>query len=682
VAVLVGSCPGLTVLVTSRFALRLSMEREFPVPALRAPEAAATRTVVALQAYPAVELFAQRAVAVKPGFRLDDDSAEAVAGICRRLDGLPLAIELAAARIKLFSPRALLARLDRGLDLLSGGARDLPARHRTLRQAIGWSYDLLEPGEQAVFRRLSVFAGGCSLESAEVVCMAAGDPGLPALDAVTALVDKSLLRQETAADGEPRFVMLETVREFALEQLASSGDDVATRAAHADLLIELAEAAEPQLTGPGQREWLPRLMREHDDMRAAFDWAIRASDATRALRLGAALGRFWIIRGFHTEGRQRLGAALALPHAPADAAVRNRALSGAAVLAYEQADLAEAIAYLQEALDHYRAAGDERRIAETLNHLGWVAFFYAEVERAEALTQEALALHERRGDTRGVGLSLTNLGAIAMQQGELQRARDLYQRALDLRRAQNDPRSIAYGACNLGWTLARMGELNRAMELAREAERTLRALDDKQILAYACFVLGEVALERGEVQVALPPLEEAVSLGREIMQGASLGLAVGVLAEALALDGDVDRAIALAHEAVTLHEHSRTHIWLVITLRCQGDVLRITGRHAGAHASYLRALHIAAPRKLRLWASECLAGLADLASQRDEHVAAMRLTGAARAVGAARAPRSHRGPDLERIQALASSAIGADATARALEEGAAVDLLRVESLLG
>jgi len=682
IATLVTSCAGLKVLVTSRFALRLSMEREFPVAPLRAPDAEVARTAVAVSAWPAVELFAQRAVAVKPGFRLDDESAAAVAGICRRLDGLPLAIELAAARIKLFSPRALLARLDRGLDLLSSGARDLPARHRTLRLAIGWSYDLLDPGEQAVFRRLAVFAGGCSLESAGTVAVAAGDPGLPALDALTALVDKSLLRQQSAADGEPRFIMLETVREFALEQLAASGDDAATRAAHADLLIALAEAAEPQLTGPGQQEWLPRLGREHDDLRAAYDWTIRTGEATRALRLGAALGRFWIIRGFHTEGRRRLRAALGLPHTAADAPVRTRVLSVAAVLAYEQADLAEAIAYLTEALGHYRETADERRIAETLNHLGWVAFFHADVERAEALTEEALALHERRSDTRGVALSLTNMGAIAMQRGELHRARDLYQRALDLRREQKDARSIAYGACNLGWTLARMGELDGAVALAREAEDVLRALGDRQVLAYACFVLGEVALERGSVADALPVLEEAVALGRDVMQGASLGLAMGVLAEALALNGDAGRAAELAQEAVAHHGRGSTHMWLATSLRCQGEVLRINGRPDAARQSYLQALHISGPRRLRLWAAECIAGMAALAAAAERHDVALRLATASRALRSETgAPVSPRGPDLERIEATAKSLLGDEAAARAMRDGRAVDLLRLESVL-
>jgi predicted ATPase len=672
------------VLEDQRRIARSAFERHSgPASPLRTPDPATAAAGANLRAFPAVELFAERAAAVNPGFGLDDESVAAVAQICQRLDGLPLAIELAAARIKLFSPRALLARLDRRLDLLHGGARDLPARHRTLRQAIAWSYDLLEPGEQAMFRRLAVFACGCALEAAEAVCAAAGEPALPALEGVAALVDKSLLRQEPGEDDEPRFLMLDTVREFAVEQLATSGEEARTRTAHADVLIALAEAAAPELTGPRQALWVPRLVREHDDLRAAFDWTIRTGDTTRALRLGAALCRFWIIRGFHTEGRQRLRAALALPHDPSHEAVRTRVVSGAAILAYEQADLEEASARLEEAIAHYRAAGDERGVAETLNHIGWVMFFAGELDRASALTEEALALHERRGDTRGVALSLTNLGGVALQVGDLGRALALYERALALRRELNDPRGVAYGAVNLSWVLVRLGQLDRARALSGEAERTLRALGDHQILAFALFVLGEEALERGRAEEAVPALEEAVALGREVMQGSSLGLALAVLAQALALTGHADRAVECANEATRLHDSRATHAWLVVSLRCQGDVLRIAGRADEARESYLRSLRLAAPRGMRLHAAECLAGLAELDSRSGRHESALRLVSAARALRAlSGAHEGRRGPDLRSVEAAAEAALDADRAASAAAEGAAVELDGLERIVG
>ncbi|HEX8696024.1 MAG TPA: tetratricopeptide repeat protein [Longimicrobium sp.] len=683
VARLVASCPGVKALVTSRFALRLSMEREYPVAPLPTPGAAAGGNAALLRAYPSVQLFAERAAAVKPGFGLDDESTVAVAEICHRLDGLPLAIELAAARVKLFSPRALLARLDRRLELLSGGPRDLPDRHRTLRQAIGWSYDLLDAGEQATFRRLAVFAGGFSLEAAEAVSSAAGGPVLPALEAVSALVDKSLLRQEEPGeDDEPRFRMLETVREFALERLAAAGEEASTRAAHADVTTALAERAAPELAGAGQPLWLPRLEREHDDLRAALDWAVRAGDAARALRLGAALCRFWLIRGFHTEGRRRLRAVLALPHAAADEPLRARVLSGAAILAYEQGDLGEGTTLLEEVLAHHRAAGDARGVAETLNHMGWVAFYTGDLERVRTLTEEALALHERRGDTRGIALSLTNLGAAALQGGDVGRALQLYGRALELRRELNEGRSIAYGSLNLSLALIRAGELDRAEALTRDAERTLRALGDKQLLGYACFCLAEAALERGRPADAVPPLEEAAVLGREVMQGSTFGLALAGLAEALALTGEPARAAELARESVELHESTGTHVWLVLSLRVQGDVLRLAGDRSGAREAYLRALRIAVPHGIGFYVPDCLAGLAALASDAAEHALALRLAAASRALrDLAGRPPSPRGPDLDRIEAAAAQALGEPAAERARAEGAGLAPERLDEIL-
>jgi tetratricopeptide (TPR) repeat protein len=505
---------------------------------------------------------------------------------------------------------------------------------------------------------------------------------MSALEGVAALVDKSLLRQAAGDDSEPRFVMLETVREFALEQLAASGEDAATGAAHADVVIALAEAAQPHLTGPGQREWLPRLEREHDDVRAAFDWSIRTGDVARALRLGAAMVRFWIIRGFHTEGRRRLRAALALPYDKADEAMRARVLSGIAILAYEQASLEEANAYLRDVLDYYRRAGDERGLGETLNHLGWAVFFSGDVDRAEALTQEAIALHEKNGDVRGLGLSLTNLGAVAGHRGQLERARGLYERALELRRTQNDPRSISYGALNLATTLVRLGRLDHAEKLTKDAEQTLRALGDKQILAYALYVRGMIALERSVVQAAVAPLEESVALGREVMQGASLALALGLLAESLAFAGDLERAMECADEAVALHEQGGTHVWLIDSLRCRGSVLRIAGQPDGARETFGRALRIAVAHDLQLYAADCLANLAAIASENGRHVEGMRLVGAARASRShAGAPASHRNPDLDAIEALARSSIGADAVARAQDEGASTSLPQFERLI-
>ncbi|KAA0226089.1 hypothetical protein EDS67_20525 [candidate division KSB1 bacterium] len=263
VAELLGACPQLKILVTSRVVLHLTGEHEFAVQPLATPDPKQSLSLEALTHFAAIELFKQRAQSVQPEFAITDENAKAVAAICYRLDGLPLAIELAAARLKIFSPQTILTRLEKRLELLKGGPRDVPARHQTLRQAIAWSDDLLEAEEKILFRRLAVFAGGCSLEAAEAVCSARHDVAGPALDGIAALVDKSLLRQDRAADREPRFMMLETIREYALERLQASADWEATRRAHAHFFLALAERAEPQLTGSEQKAWCDQLAREH-----------------------------------------------------------------------------------------------------------------------------------------------------------------------------------------------------------------------------------------------------------------------------------------------------------------------------------------------------------------------------------------------------------------------------------
>jgi predicted ATPase/class 3 adenylate cyclase len=681
-------CPHVTLLVTSRFALNLSIEHEFAVAPLRTPDRTFTASAVALAAYPAVELFAQRAAAVRPGFGIDDDNAIAVARICSRLDGLPLAIELAAARIKVLPPRALLARLDRRLEVLSGGSRDMPARHRTLRHAIGWSYDLLDAGEQAVFRRLSVFAGGCSLEAADAVCAAAGEPAMSALDGVSALVDKSLLRQDPGVDGEPRFVMLETVREFAIEQLEASDEAAATRGAHADFFIRLGEEAAPELMGAGQSQCLDRLERDHDNLRAAFDWCVRTADAMRALRLGASLTRFWIIRAFHSEARERLRSALALPCSPALEPVRCRVLSGAAILAYEQNDLDEATALLQDALAYFRAAGERRATAETLNHLGWVAFFAGDIDRAETLSQEALSIHEERNDTRGIAVSLTNLGGTAQFRGEFGRSRALYERALDLRRSLNEARGIAYAMLNLGSTVRHIGDHDSALRLTQQGLEMVRRLGDKQLTMYGCAMLGTCALERGDAGAALAPLREASTLAREIHQSWTLGLSLGYEAEALALIGEIEQACALAAEAVESHEEGGVYLWRVISLTSRANVERMAGNRAMALKYYMDALDRAQSHGMRFSVSRCAAGLASLASDAGVHEAAARLAGAARTLRTATGATASlvHEPDLDQLLNAARAAVGDVAAQRAFDDGAArafedvSDLLPKESL--
>ncbi|MDP9262749.1 MAG: serine/threonine-protein kinase, partial [Acidobacteriota bacterium] len=312
--------PGLKALITSRSPLHVYGEREFPVPALGVPNPKSAPPLEALLRYPAVRLFRQRARAVKPDFEITKDNAAAVATLCAQLDGLPLAIELAAARIKLLSPSAMQARLESRLQLLTGGARDLPARQQTLRGAMDWSYGLLNAAEQKLFRRLAVFVGGCTLEAVEAVCDTKQDLGMDVLDGVASMVDKSLAQQLDQEAGEPRYVMLETIRDYGLEQLAASGEEAATRRAHAAYCLVLAEEETASGADAADAKWADRFEVEHDNLRAALEWLTASGEALWGMRLGTALFRFWEMREHLGEGRDRLVRLLNLP----GAAARNR----------------------------------------------------------------------------------------------------------------------------------------------------------------------------------------------------------------------------------------------------------------------------------------------------------------------------------------------------------------------
>jgi len=364
--------PGMKVLATSRTSLRLYGEHVFPVPPLRMPDLKSPPPLERLTQYEAVGLFVERARALKPDFKVTNESAPAVAEICVRLDGLPLAIELAAARITMLPPRAMLQRLGSRLKLLTGGARDLPERQRTLRATIEWSHALLNEGEQVLFGRLAVFSGGRTLEAIEAICDAEGDLPVEAFEGVSSLLDKSLLRQEEGPGGQPRFVMLETIHEFAREKLGESAEAEQIKRVHAQYFLTLAEEAYPELKGSHQLEWLERLEAEHDNMRAALSWALERKEEEVSLRLGGALWWFWSVRGYYSEGRRWLEEALAIDgHVSPE--VRAMALAGAGALASEQGDLDRAQEAYEEGLELLEHEGMEAREGKLLllGLLGW-----------------------------------------------------------------------------------------------------------------------------------------------------------------------------------------------------------------------------------------------------------------------------------------------------------------------
>jgi tetratricopeptide (TPR) repeat protein len=437
-----------------------------------------------------------------------------VAAICRELDGLPLAIELAAARVKLLPPRAMLKRLGDRLALPVGGGRDRPERQQTLRGAIAWSVDLLRPAEQALFARLAVFAGGCTLDAAEAVCDPGGD--LDVLAGLEALVDHSLVRQDEAAEGEPRFAMLATIRQFARERLeaAGGGDAELTRMLHAEHLLALAEQAEPRLLGPQQATWLGRLEAERDNLRAGFGWFLENGEAEAGMRLAGALWRFWWLRGHLGEGRDWLERALA--RGPdASATVRAKALNNLGNITSDLGDYPRARAAYDAGLALRRQMGDRRGIADTLNNLGIVAGYVGDYATARSLLEESLALERELGNEHALAVSLLALGNLACDEGDYGRAQALLGQAMEIHRRLNDAIGVAYASYYLGKAVRRRHAPDGRSLLERSREM-FGAANDKFGAALALHELGRAAHEQGDDRQAASLYAEALALGRDL----------------------------------------------------------------------------------------------------------------------------------------------------------------------
>jgi predicted ATPase/class 3 adenylate cyclase/Tfp pilus assembly protein PilF len=526
-AALLAASPGLTALVTSRLPLHLRAEREYalgplPLPPLPAP--GHRLPPERLSQYAAVALFIERAQAARADFAVTAANAPAIAEICARLDGLPLAIELAAARVRLLPPDALLARLAQGLHLLSGGARDLEARQQTMRATIAWSEALLTPEERVLFQRLAVFVGGCALEAAEAVCAApAGAAPLQRdlFDGLAALVEQSLAQQREAG-GEPRFGLLQVIREYALERLEASGDTEALRRAHAAFFMTLAEQAELELTGPEQGAWLSRLEGEHDNLRAALSWAREQGETETGLRLAAAVWRFWVARGSLREGRgwvERLlaqdGTQEGAQAAPERA--RARALLVAGFLALWQNDFAAAETWLQQAVALAQVVDDQRSAAQALSNLGILASRQGDLARAAARYEESLAFFRQLDDRQLIAVSLGNLADLAVHQGDLARGVALFDESLALFRQIGDQGNVAVTLSNRGWVARKQGDLAQAETLQREGLALARELGDLYQCAAGLEHLASTAGAAGQgaraarLWGAATPVREALS---------------------------------------------------------------------------------------------------------------------------------------------------------------------------
>ncbi len=512
VADLLRRCPHVTCLVTTRIPLRISGEQEYPVPGMPAPPDTSRLSKVerlnlpralrefdleTLTQFEAVRLFITRATAVRPGFAVTNANAPAVAGIAARLHGMPLAIELAAARVKLLTPDQILARLEHHLDLLTAGSRDVPERQQTLRGAIAWSYDLLEEGARRLVDRLSVFRGGFDLEMAEAVCGPPGEIGGEVVELMGELVDQSLVRVDETTD-EPRFAMLETIREYAGDMLQQRGESEALSARHAAAMLELTQQASPNLSGADQRVWLERLEREHDNLRAALDWATLRPDPTLGARLAFALWRFWQQRGYLNEARARIDAMAAQGWhlEPID---RARFAEAAGGIAYWQSDQAASARWYGEALAIWRELGDKGEVANALYNDAYADVIEimragsstARVDEGRAKLEEALELYREIGDVRGEANVIWGLGSFYYFGADAAAAENWYRRALEMHRASGDRTMEAWSLHMLGLSVTGQRRWDDANEIARHALRHFHEAGD---VSGVILVLDDLAI--------------------------------------------------------------------------------------------------------------------------------------------------------------------------------------------
>jgi predicted ATPase/transcriptional regulator with XRE-family HTH domain len=541
---LLHSCDGLRVLATSRARLHLYGEHEFPVTTLPVPPEV-TEADVSLDELgrcPSVALFVERAAEADPRFGLTQTNAAPVAAICRRLQGLPLALELAAVRIKVLSPEALLRRLADCLDVLVGGARDLPARQQTLRATLDWSYGLLDGDAQKLFRSLGVFAGSCTVEELEALCSSPGSQ-CPVLDGLEGLVDASLVFQEPQPNGDPRFSMLDSIRQYARERLRAAGEADALCQRHAEFYLSLAEEAEPQLVRSVQAGWFDRLDAEHDDMRAALRWSLENGHTETGLRLASALWRFWETRGYFSEGEQWLGKGLA--QRPLTAAVEAKALTAAGSLVCRAGDLPRARRLHTESLRLFRDLGDTAGIARSLSNLGVVADELGDYTEATVLYEESLALRRELGNTWAIAVLLVNLGEVARKQGRLGEARSFITESRQLFEELGDLVGIAVTFNNLGEVARDGGDAAAAVALHQKSYELRRQLGDRLGTARSLDKLARLAFRQEEYARSAELFGQSLLLCKQLGAEHDALESLEGVAELLGACGRTDEAIQL-----------------------------------------------------------------------------------------------------------------------------------------
>ncbi|MCL5998537.1 MAG: tetratricopeptide repeat protein [Chloroflexi bacterium] len=634
---LLTASPEVKVLVTSREVLHLYGEQEFPVPALALPDPHHLPPMEALSLYPAIELFVQRAQAVKPGFALSGENAQPIAEICAWLDGLPLAIEMAAARVKWLSPRALLAHLSQRQALLTGGPRDLSARQQTLRGAIDWSYDLLDPAERRLFARFAVFANSASQYAAQDVLDLESEltPGedqltdanrkLEIQQGLRSLADKSLLRVTLAEEdaAEPRFSMLGTIREYARDRLVECGEFERVHHRHLTHYLAWAEAVEPNLHGPDQIAWLDRLEAEHDNLRAALDWARQHGGAAieAEIRLAGALGWFWRVRGHLTEGLERLRDVLARSQGLASPSLRAKPLSAAGLLAYYQANYTLAYALFEESVSISQASNDRASLAYALHGLGNCCWYQGNQARARSLLEESIALYRELGDPWGTAMSLAGLACVLGYLGDYTATRALFEESLAISDRIGDKWSTAFCLWGLGDVSNAQGDYTGARVLYEKSLPLARELGDKPNIAFVLAKLTGQSMQQGDYPQLKTLCSEALALFREMGDRWQPPFLLRMLGYAALHDGDPLQATALCKESLTLNQELRDERGVIAALVAIGCVSIARAGPAGLRRAvtlFGAAKALLAAREMQLLSPDAASYTRNLALLREQ----------------------------------------------------------------
>jgi predicted ATPase len=634
VTTLLQTCPNICILVTSREALNISGEFSFRVPSLSVPDARRLPELSVLSQYEAMQLFMERAEMVQPGFELTDTNAHAIVQICHRLDGIPLAIELSVARVKMMPVEQVAARLDDRFRLLTGGSRTALPRHQTLRALIDWSYDLLSEQERILFRRLSVFAGGWTLEAAEAICTGEGLERYDILDLFTQLVNKSLIIPDAETNAPARYRLLETIRQYARERLLEAGGGEKIRDRHLKYYLQLSEQAEPELRGPNQIAWLNRLEKEMDNIRAALEWA-QDVDLEFGLRMASALYWFWHIRTGKTEGIEWLERALIAeskkrgddPLTPTQALVRGKALNVVSSLMIMHTNAERAVALSQESLRLHEALGfsGQQGLAHALWNLAQGTSYHEDLDDAWELASRSRALFQEVGDRFGVAQCLDHLGSYALMRAEYDEAKKIWEEDLALRRELGDKDGIAWSLSLLANLALWKGELEQAWTLYTESRNAFRENGNKWAVSIALSGMGSVKLSQGEFETAASLYEEALAYGRDMGdQNAIAGRRYDLARVAWSM-GEYERATKMYEDTLAIVRRMDNKSALAGALIDLGTVAWVQGDLDLAARRYEESIALGREIEGQFTIGYALIGLGRVAYSRDDYATASSL---------------------------------------------------------